>query len=123
MQITRVRVSSPTNEEIKRLAKLIKEAEAVAQQAKAEDIGTCNLDTLMIDFEGWRTSHMEFLKECLKEANIQIGDKMKRGFYLNCAKVFIRTEGQANCRTKMVEAAMDYLCQNNIPAHVWYQAD
>lgn len=105
---------------IEEYAKAIKEAEQAALNASTkEDGGTCNLDTVTIDFKGWRQVDINKVSEL---SGIRIGDKLG-GFHGGCRFVWFTTYGQANERTRMAEAAAKCLRAKEIPVYMWYCAD
>ena len=107
---------------IERYANAIKEANRAAIDAhiaNQEDGGTCNLDTLLIDFSGWRQTDVD---KVASFSGCSIGDKMS-GWHKGCRFVWTSIHGQGNGRTRMVEAAYNKLKELGIPASVWYQMD
>lgn len=93
---------------------------AIAAAENKEDGGTCNLDTVIIDFTGWRKPDIAMLKQ---KSGIDIGDKMESGIFKGYRFVWTAHEGQANLRTRMVVAAYNVLHEAGLPATVWYQMD
>jgi hypothetical protein len=90
-----------------------------AHIANQEDGGTCNLDTVIINFTGWKQSDISTLASL---SGIQIGDKMN-GWHKGYRFVWTSIHGQGNGRSRMVEAAASRLKELEIPASVWYQMD
>lgn len=95
-------------------------AKEALTEADAEDGGTCNLDHLVIDFKGWREKDIQ---EVARLSGIDIGDKYSYGIYKGCSSISIPINGQANRRTRMVEAAKRYLKEQGIEAYVVYMMD
>lgn len=125
MEIKRQIAKSPTNDQIRNLAKLIIQANDVALKVSnpSEDGGTCNLDAVLIDFAGWRETQMQLLRELLQESKISVGDKMRSGYFINCARIGIHHKGQGDNRARMVMAAVVFLRKNDVDAHYWAQMD
>jgi hypothetical protein len=107
---------------ISRYASAIKEADWAATQAhiaNQEDGGTCNLDTVLIDFTGWKQTDIDKL---VYQSGIRIGNRMS-GWHKGSRFVWTSIHGQGNGRSRMVEAAANKLKELDIPASVWYQMD
>lgn len=102
-------------------ANAIKEATMAAASASAlEDGGTCNLDSVVIDFTGWRQTAIHTLAQ---KAGVTIGDKLSGWMWKGCCFVNIPTNGQGNNNTRMVEAAVRKLKELGLPASTYYQMD
>jgi hypothetical protein len=109
-----------TPEIIAQWADALKEANQAALDAKqGDDGGTCNFDTPVLDFTGWRPTQIEVLSRL---SGIPVGEKMN-GYWKNCRFVWVILEGQANMRSRMAEAAVKKLQAKGLPAHFWQQAD
>lgn len=107
-------------EKIALYAEAIKKAsQAALESDPVEDGGTCNLDSVTINFTGWRQSHIDELSQL---ANVQISHKLS-GFHSGYRFISTPTFGQANRRTTMVEAANKILRSYNIPSSVYYAMD
>jgi hypothetical protein len=107
---------------IARYANAIKEADQAAIRAhidNQEDGGTCNLDTVLIDFTGWKQADIDKL---IAQSGIRIGDRMN-GWHKGSRFVWTSVHGQGNGRSRMVQAAANKLKELDIPASVWYQMD
>ena len=83
------------------------------------DGGSCCLDTPLIKLGGYRQADIEELK---KRTGIDIGEKMK-GFWKGYRFLFTASNGQANRRSTMSEAAYRKLAELGIPCHHWQQCD
>lgn len=83
------------------------------------DSGTCNLDTVIYNFTGWRQSAINDLQN---KSGIRIGSKMT-GFNAGHRFIFFEVSGQALQRNMMVEAAKSKLCELGYESAVWYQMD
>lgn len=102
-------------------ANAIKEATAAAAGASAnEDGGTCNLDSIVIDFTGWRQTSIQALAE---KTGVTISDKLSGWMWKGSCFVNIPTNGQGNNNTRMVEAAVKKLKELGLPASTYYQMD
>lgn len=102
-------------------AAAIKEAITAATNAsKNEDGGTCNLDSVIIDFTGWRKTAIRALAE---KAGVEIGEKLSGWAWKGCCFVNIPTTGQGSNNTRMVEAAVKKLKEMGLPASTYYQMD
>lgn len=107
-------------EEIKNLAKLLKEANQEAQSFKhIEDGGTCNLDSLVINLKGVRKNMIELLESESGFKTSKIHSKWWVGYYF----VFLNFSGQGNRNTMMVEKAKKYLAEKGVNCAVYYQMD
>jgi len=84
-----------------------------------EDKGSCNLDTVIVNFSGWRQLDIKRLESM---SGFNIGEKMT-GIYKGYRFVFFEVPGQAYRRTIMVEAAKKKLQELDIDCSVWYQMD
>lgn len=109
------------NPNIDQFAEAIKEAKKAAQEkSNVPDDGTCNMDTVVIDFSGWRQSQVDKLQGM---AGVRIGEKMS-GIWRGHRFVWFGSgHGQAARRTAMEEAAHKKLQELGIPSTVWYQMD
>jgi hypothetical protein len=102
-------------------ANAIKEAVKAADSASViEDGGTCNLDSVVIDFTGWRQTSIRSLAE---KAGVTISDKLSGWMWKGSCFVNIPTSGQGNNNTRMVEAAVKKLKELGLPASTYYQMD
>jgi uncharacterized protein YqgV (UPF0045/DUF77 family) len=102
-------------------ANAIKEAVKAADSASViEDGGTCNLDSVVIDFTGWRQTAIRTVAE---KAGVEIGDKLSSWMWKGSCFVNIPTNGQGNNNTRMVEAAVKKLKELGLPASTYYQMD
>lgn len=106
--------------DIQHYANAIKEANEAAKSAsQTDDGGTCNMDSVTIDFKGWRETDITKLQNM---SGIRIGEKLS-GHWRNSRWIDTEAHGQGNNRTRMVEAAVNKLKEFNIPASVYYQMD
>ena len=101
-------------------------AEAIKKAAEAckaadtnDDGGTCNLDSVVIDFKGWRETAIE---ELSRLTGIRIGYKLS-GIWNNTRFVSFPANGQGNNRTRMVQAAYNSLKNDGLPAFMYYAMD
>jgi hypothetical protein len=102
-------------------ANAIKEAAvAAAGASKLEDGGTCNLDSIVIDFTGWRQTAISSVAE---KSGVHISDKLSSWMWKGSCFVNMPTNGQGNNNTRMVEAAVKKLKELGIPASTYYQMD
>lgn len=84
------------------------------------DKGSCNLDTVIVDFTGWRQKDIESLSLI---TGLNVGDKMT-GWSKGYRFVFFKTSGQAYANTFLVESACKKLKELGVSsASVWYQLD
>lgn len=98
----------------------IKEATMTCKAAETkEDGGTANLDSVVIDFTGWRSTS---IKKVEQSAGVHIGEKLS-GLWKGCCFIDFPVAGQGNCRTEMVKAAEKKLKEHGIPAMIYYQMD
>lgn len=105
---------------ISSLASAINEAQSCANKfIDTNDGGSCNLDTVILDFTGWRKQYIDKL---ISLTGIDIGERMK-GIYSGYRFVFFQTSGQAACRTKMMEAAKERLSELGYECTMWYHMD
>lgn len=109
-----------TDEVIDFYTKAINEAQkAAANIANVQDGGSANLDTVTIDFTGWRKSSINKLAA---KAGIQIGDKLS-GLWKGSCFVHFEVTGQGDRRYEEVQAAWKKLQEMGVPASVFYQLD
>jgi hypothetical protein len=102
-------------------ANAIKEATVAAASVSAkEDGGTCNLDSVVVDFTGWRQTAIRTVAE---KAGVEISDKLTGWMWKGSCFVSIPTNGQGNNNTRMVEAAVKKLKELGLPASTYYQMD
>lgn len=104
---------------IQKLAEAIKETENIIKQVKVEDKGSCNLDTVIFDFTGWKSKEINNLALL---SGIRISSKLK-GYYTGYRFLYFNTNGIANLRTAQVEAAKKHLCDNGFNCSIWYSLD
>ena len=103
-----------------RIAELLKEANKAMMVHKDEpDNGSCNLDTVLIDFEGKRKTFVDQVSSLSGYSLSKITSGYHKGLYM----LFLDYHGQANVRYQMVQTAKDYLNDNGVKASVWYQLD
>ena len=106
---------------IEKYASGIKEAQIAAINAKgSEDGGTCNMDSVVIDFTGWRSNAIQQVAQL---SGVSIGDKLSSSMWKGCCFINIYIEGQGNSSSRMVEAATRRLKELEIPAMTYYQMD
>jgi len=85
-----------------------------------EDSGSCNLDTVIVDFTGWKQKEVDLV---VSACGLQIGEKMN-GWHKGYRFIFFQTNYQAAGRTNRVESAAGKLKDLGISsASVWYKAD
>lgn len=101
---------------------IIKANKAAIEASKPEDDGgTCNLDSVVIDFTGWRSTAIEQLAS---ETGIYIGTKLSSRMWKGCCFIHFAMDGMGNNRTRMVEAAYKSLKESGIEeARMYYQMD
>ena len=105
---------------IEQIATALKEAQKAANEASLpEDGGTCNSDTVIIDFKGWRQKKIDQL---MAASGISISDSLS-GWHKGYRFISFDISGQGNNRCRMVEAAKRKLKDLGIPASVYYQMD
>lgn len=85
--------------------------------AKSDDGGTCNLDSLALDIPGARLTVIE---KCVRDAG---GSGVHRSSYWRNFVISIGVGGQANSRTRAVEAARNVLRDRGWTASVNYVTD
>lgn len=108
------------NEKIELYAKAIKEASIAAELAfNPDDGGTCNLDSVVIDFSGWNRKSIAKVSEL---SGVEISEKLT-SLYKGFCFVSIPLHGQANTRTRMAEAANRKLRELGIPSSIYYHMD
>jgi hypothetical protein len=106
--------------EIEKLADALKRADKAALAvANTEDGGTCNFDTPLIKLPRWKTSE---IKEVSEKSGIEIGDQLS-GWHKGYRFVDTTKHGQANCRTRMAEAAYHSLEADGYDVCMYYQMD
>ena len=101
---------------------IIKANKAAIEASKPEDDwGTCNLDSVVIDFTGWRSTAIEKLSE---DTGVRISYKLSSWMWKGCCFISFPADGMANNRTRMVEAAYKSLKEFGIEeARMYYQMD
>jgi hypothetical protein len=105
---------------IEKYANAIKEADKAAIAAPpVEDRGTCNMDSVMVDFKGWRQKDINQVQAL---SGIRIGDKMT-GIWGAYRFVHVNTKGQADLNTYMAQIAVKKLNELGVKATMWYQMD
>lgn len=108
------------NDKISLFCDAVNKAQSESNKFKDEkDLGTCNLDTVIIDFSGWRQKSIDRISF---NTGIDIGNRMT-GLYNGYRFVFFKKNGFASCRTKMAEIANESLIKDGIKSTVWYQMD
>lgn len=106
--------------EAKKIAEAFKSANSAMMKHKNEpDNGSCNLDTVLIDFDGKRKPFIDLVSQ---ESGFRL-DKITSGFHKGLYFLFLDYNGQANVRYQMVQTAKDHLKDLGIKASVWYQMD
>lgn len=98
------------------LVAALKKANEDAQQAICEDEGTCNLDTLALDYR-----NMKIQKEQVIAAIERAGFFCSE--YKNFLFIYFPMQGCASCRTAMVEAFRDSLRNSGFFCWVYYRID
>ncbi|MBC9913161.1 hypothetical protein [Chitinophaga varians] len=107
-------------DKIEQYIKAIKAAEEASLSAnKNEDGGTCNIDTVIINFKGWRQANID---QVIKSSGINISSPLS-GLYKGYRFVNFSANGQGNNRSRMVIAAKRKLVEMDIPATVYHQMD
>lgn len=107
------------NNYIEKLATAINEAQIDIKKIRVDDGGACNLDTVMINCDGWKTKEINLLK---KLSNVEIGDKMK-GWNAGNRFIHFDVDGMANLRNSQVELAKSILKGKGFDVSVWYHMD
>jgi len=108
---------------IERFALALKSANKAAIEADKgieNDGGTCNFDTPILDFKGWKEIEIQKLSQL---SGIRIGDKMTSKFWKGCRMIYVQMNGQGANRTRMAEAAFKSLQEAALPASMYYQMD
>lgn len=106
---------------IEAIAGALREANEYIQQFRSiEDRGTCNMDSVVIYFTGWRQKDVDVLMEA---SGVDIGDKLSSKYWKNGRFINFDISGQANRRNKMVEEANKFLKQKGIDSSIYYQMD
>lgn len=67
----------------------------------SDDGGTCNLDSMIVDFKGWREKDVQ---ELSKQTGLYISGPLS-GWHKGFRFVDVACVGQGNNRTRMIEAA------------------
>ena len=93
--------------------------EAALLLSETNDGGTCNFDSPVIRLLKWKDYE---IKQACELAGIEIGDKLS-GFWRNYRFVSTSMYGQANCRTRMAEAAKKSLEADGYDVAMYYQMD
>lgn len=105
---------------IEEIAAALKEAQkAAALASTADDGGTCNLDSVIIDFKGWRQKKID---ELIAKSGIGIGDALS-GWHKGFRFIRFEVMGQGNNRTRTVKAAKRKLNELGVDASIYYQMD
>lgn len=113
--------TTKTSDKIQIYADAIKAAQIAANEAnQPEDGGTCNMDSVVIDFTGWRDTAIQ---QVAALSGISIGDKLSSWMWKGSCFINFNVNGQGNNRSRMVEAAHRKLKELEIPASVYYQMD
>lgn len=107
------------NNYIENLAKAINEANIEIKKIDVKDNGSCNMDTVIFDFTGWKAKEFGKLSSL---CSVSFGDKMK-GWHKGYRFLFFNTQGIANLRSEQVEFAKKYLCDKGFDCSIWYQLD
>ena len=84
-----------------------------------EDGGTCNLDSVLIKLQGWKLADIE---QASFYGEVPISDKLT-GIYRGYRFVMFTLYGQANRRTRMVEAAKKSLEASGYDVTIYWQMD
>jgi len=114
-------MNNTITQKIEQYAAAIKAAQLAANAVdKSEDGGTCNTDTVVIDFSGWRYNAINKVAQL---SGISIGDKLSSWMWKGCCFIHFNTKGQGNNNTRMVEAANKKLKEFGIPSSIYYQMD
>lgn len=109
-----------TNDKVIKLSEaLIRANEAALLLSETNDGGTCNFDSPVIRLLKWKDYE---IKQACELAGIEIGDKLS-GFWRNYRFVSTAMHGQANCRTRMAEAAKKSLEADGYDVAMYYQMD
>ncbi|MCZ4244936.1 hypothetical protein [Pedobacter punctiformis] len=108
-------------DKINDLANAINETKSfIVNLSSIEDYGSCNLDTVIVDFTGWKQKEIDYLASV---CGLRIGEKMN-GWHKGYRFIFFQTNCQASGRTKIVESAAGKLKDLGISsASVWYKTD
>lgn len=85
-----------------------------------DDGGTCNFDQPVIDLSGWKRSEVTAL---ISQANGMMGEKISGKHWKGCYFMDFTLDGQAKNRTRMAEAAYNYMKEAGLPVRMYYQAD
>lgn len=109
-------------QKIQQWAAILKAANEAATKVSnpKEDGGTCNFDTPVIDFAGWKEKNIMRLQEV---SGISIGDKLTSRMWKGCRLIYTNLDGQGMNRTRMAEAAADHMKAEGLPAMMYYQMD
>ena len=107
------------NLEIKKLAELLKSAEAEAQKFKnIDDGGTCNFDQVVLNFKGKRKTFLDQLENASGYKFTKLS-----GFWSGFYFVNFRLSGQGSRRTTMAETSKKFLAENGVECAMYYQMD
>lgn len=80
------------------------------------DGGTCNLDSNVIDFTGWKIKDIRRLSS---ESGVSFSEWEKGSRFIN----FRGIRGMANLRNYLVESADKHLKMNGVECCIFYQMD
>jgi hypothetical protein len=109
-----------SKEEIEKLTTAIAEAnKKIAYFDCYPDSGSCNLDTVIVDFTGWSKRDIETISNT---SGVTIGNKMS-GFWSGCRFLFFGGGSQGSRRTKIAEACAGVIKSFGFSANVWYESD
>jgi hypothetical protein len=94
-------------------------ASAIKNLAPQSDSGSCNLDTVVIDFRGW---HNKTIRQLSVDCGVYITQKLT-GSWGGFCQVMFDAPGMAAARTAAVEFAQKHLEGYGIKCYVWYHTD
>jgi hypothetical protein len=105
---------------IKLLAGVLKIANEQAINASTgDDNGTCNLDAVVIKLPRWTANDLKELKEL---SGIRISDTLS-GMWNGYRFIGFTTYGQADEKTRMLEAAHKVMKEGGYDVYMYYQID
>jgi hypothetical protein len=108
------------NSKVQNLVNALKKSNEAALKLKdTEDGGSCNFDSPIIKLPRWKESE---IKEASEESGVDIGDQLS-GWHKGYRFVGTVKYGQANCRTRMAEAAKKSLEADGYDVSMYYQMD
>lgn len=112
--------TSVVPDKIQKLVKALKIAnEAAIAADRPDDGGSCNMDTATIKLFRWTQAEIIEVKRL---SGIEIGDPLT-GFFRNYRFVFFNTNGQADRRSRMANAAYKSLKEQGYDVMFWQQMD